>query len=575
MNLKTDIQLGFPLAVEPWEFVVVKSTLKADSLQQWLTPDRTAPHPKLANIADVGAGTVLDFNKKTHATGKSFHFYHVSEVTSGRLPSRWAGLSDTAACTLALAQPQELSDDAPIILISCRCDFTPEIRPSGALLLPVSDSVNDKANGQALFQKWQSATQKKEPVVGLVLFESDVYILLEELQSRRLKKPSVIPIADLDVMQLLTLPRSWPALISVGEYDLVQLAERLGIDGTPFKPTLPRREREENGRSSRTTRPFSWPSSSVRPLTPSEKAHKTIFSLHTLKVLSISGAIIGIGAIGTQRFLSNKIDEWHRVKPAIVADLSSPTHDLSSPVDLRQSPPAEDLALPRITDDLVQPDPPSPRIAPGTVRTIGGTDMVFIAADTMPSGLKPFWLDRTEVTTEAFEKCIDSGACHFDTPPASTQVGSRCNRGVEKARHPINCVNYHEASRYCAQMGKYLPSTQQWDFAARGNRILAFPWGDTMLATDALCWHRRAGSCPVDQYPGDISPFGVLGMGANVGEWTSTKFYPDPELSARVFRGWSWGTDKVSEFFQSHGLPAEKSQNNLGFRCAKDVSGLD
>jgi formylglycine-generating enzyme required for sulfatase activity len=64
-------------------------------------------------------------------------------------------------------------------------------------------------------------------------------------------------------------------------------------------------------------------------------------------------------------------------------------------------------------------------------------------------------------------------------------------------------------------------------------------------------------------------------MGANVGEWTSTKFYPDPELSARVFRGWSWGTDKVSEFFQSHGLPAEKSQNNLGFRCAKDVSGLD
>jgi formylglycine-generating enzyme required for sulfatase activity len=184
--------------------------------------------------------------------------------------------------------------------------------------------------------------------------------------------------------------------------------------------------------------------------------------------------------------------------------------------------------------------------------------MVFIAADTMPSGLKPFWLDRTEVTTEAFEKCIESGACHY-----------------EKARHPINCVNYHEASRYCAQMGKYLPNTQQWDFAARGNRTMVFPWGDTMLATDALCWHRRAGSCPVDQYPGDISPFGVLGMGANVGEWTSTKFYPDPELSARVFRGWSWGTEQVSEFFKSHGLPAEKSQNNIGFRCAKDVSAQD
>lgn len=572
MNLKTDIQLGFPLAVEPWEFVLVKSTLTAESLQGWLTASAAAPHATRVHIANLGAGTVLHFNNY-FTTKQGFRFYHIADTRSDAHPARWEGHSDTVACTLALAQ-SKVSSDAPIILISCNCDFTPEGRLSGALLSPVSDSDIPPENGQALYQKWRSALQRQESIVGLVLFESDIAILLEELQKRRQKAPPVIPIAELDVMQLLTLPRSWPALISVGEGDLVQLAERLGIDGTPFKPTLATRPYGDADRSFSSLRPSSWRSSNpAPPLTPIQKAGKTVVSVHTLKVASISGAIIAAGFFGAQRFWGEEIKSRKLDRPVVVVDLSNPVHDLLSPADLVVSPTVEDMALPRISEELVQP--PVPQVTPGTVRTIGGCDMVMIRSESMPSGLKPFWLDRTEVTTEAFEKCIDSGACHFDTPPASTQVGSRCNRGVEKARHPINCVNYHEASRYCAQMGKYLPSTQQWDFAARGNRILAFPWGDTMLATDALCWHRRAGSCPVDQYPGDISPFGVLGMGANVGEWTSTKFYPDPELSARVFRGWSWGTDKVSEFFQSHGLPAEKSQNNLGFRCAKDVSAQD
>ena len=78
-------------------------------------------------------------------------------------------------------------------------------------------------------------------------------------------------------------------------------------------------------------------------------------------------------------------------------------------------------------------------------------------------------------------------------------------------------------------------------------------------------------------HPFDKSPFGVMDMGGNVGEWTSDK-KPDPlHPTARVFRGLGWGSTQIEELFPAmpHGLPAEKGQNNLGVRCAKTFSEDD
>lgn len=573
MNLKTDIQIGFPLAVEPWEFVIVRSSPLVESMQGWLTATASGPHATKIALHDRGGGTVLHFND-FFTTKQGFRFFHVANNMKELSPKRWNGHSDTAACALALAQ-SKVSPDAPIILVSCSCDFTKEGRLSGALLSPVSDSDSITENAKALYQKWKSATQKNEPVVGLVLFETDVAILIGDLTTRRERIPAVVPIADLDVLQLLTLPRSWPALISVDERDLPLLAEKLGIDGAAFKPTA-----ESNGNNEPLPPPPNGPTGQVGTiltLSTSQKLSKALFSLRTLKLLSLGGALIAAGVFGARAFLSELDGGGGGYQPVVSEDLSRPPHELLRPiVDLADAPrPPHDIApvLPRV--DLASQS--AKRLPPGTIRQIGGCDMVLIGADVMPPGLAPFWIDRTEVTTEAFEKCVDAGRCNFDTANLNAGAGGFCNRGLSRAQHPMNCVTFDEAANYCAQLGKFVPSLAQWDYAARGDTTRPYPWGDTLPASDALCWKRLSGTCPVGQHMHDKSPFGVLGMGSNVGEWTSTKFYTDPNLTARVFRGWSWGTEQLTDFFAAkpHGLQAEKGQNNLGFRCAKVVSEQD
>ncbi len=573
MNLKTDIQIGFPLAAKSWEFVIVRSSHLAESLQGWITAPASGPIATKVPIQNLGGGTVLHFNDH-FTTRQGFRFFHVADNMPERSPSRWEGHSDTAACALALAQ-SKVSPDAPIILVSCNCDFTPEGRLNGAILSPVSDSDALHENGEALFQKWQSATQKKEPVVGLVLFESDVAVLLHELKSRRQKTPSVTPIANLDVMQLLTLPRSWPALISVGEGDLPLLAEKLGIDGTAFKP---RAEPFviDNELPSKPNMGTVLRHDTVHPQSASQKLGKALFSLRTLKLLSLLGALGGTSLFAARSLLSNGAGGGD--EPRALADLSTLIPGPSRPTDLAPPPiPPRDLAPALPPVDLASKTPL--RLPPGAIRQFGGCDMVLIGADVMPPGLAPFWIDRTEVTTEAFEKCVDAGKCNFDTANLNAGAGGFCNRGPSRAQHPMNCVTFDEAANYCAQLGKTLPSAAQWDFAARGDTGRLFPWGETLPDGDALCWRRLSGTCPVEQHPLDKNPFGVVGMGANVAEWTETKFYPgNPSRSARVFRGWSWGTgtEQITERFGTpHGLQADKGQNNLGLRCVKPFSDTD
>jgi len=85
-----------------------------------------------------------------------------------------------------------------------------------------------------------------------------------------------------------------------------------------------------------------------------------------------------------------------------------------------------------------------------------------------------FWIDSTEVTAAQYALCFNDGGC---TMPAER---SGCTFGLEeRADHPINCVDYAQASAFCSWAGKRLPSEAEWEKAARGpNDERRFPWGD-------------------------------------------------------------------------------------------------
>ena len=88
--------------------------------------------------------------------------------------------------------------------------------------------------------------------------------------------------------------------------------------------------------------------------------------------------------------------------------------------------------------------------------------------------VSPFWLGKTETTVAAYAKCVAAGAC---SAPQSSSVS--CN-GDWKANHPINCIDWNQASRFCEWIGGRLPTATEWEYAAKGGSSRIYPWGDEL-----------------------------------------------------------------------------------------------
>lgn len=154
-----------------------------------------------------------------------------------------------------------------------------------------------------------------------------------------------------------------------------------------------------------------------------------------------------------------------------------------------------------------------------------------------------------------------------------------CNWGVAgHENHPINCVTFLQATRYCEQAGKRLPTEAEWVVAAHGADGRIFPWGNEPPARQ-LCWDgegnelgkgKRAGkTCPVGSYPAGRSASGLDDLAGNVWEWTSGKLG-----ISRIIRGGGATTTVVSwvgATFSTASFPTERS-NDLGVRCANPAA---
>ena len=207
----------------------------------------------------------------------------------------------------------------------------------------------------------------------------------------------------------------------------------------------------------------------------------------------------------------------------------------------------------------------------------GGADERPVHEVSVPT----FALDRTEVTVEAYEACVKAGAC---TVAGAARPTTSCNAGQrDRKRHPINCVDWNQASAYCASAGKRLPTEEEWEYASRGADGRTFPWGNAPPSAQ-VCWNgegraERTTTCEVGAFPSGASPFGVLDMAGNVWEWTSSAYseqYGNPPIDDRhVYRGGSFYFDVPSGLrasARSAGAPSVKSYV-LGFRCARSLGG--
>ncbi len=188
----------------------------------------------------------------------------------------------------------------------------------------------------------------------------------------------------------------------------------------------------------------------------------------------------------------------------------------------------------------------------------------------------PFELDVTEVTLAAYSRCVASGKC---TPAGTHQYwmnhqdqgeSPACNGNrPDRQNHPVNCVDWSQATAYCQFVGKRLPTRPEWEYAERGGpQDLPYPWG-TALPENQLCWSgvtKREGTCPVRSFPAEV--FGLYDMAGNVLEWTQSPF----DDGKRIYAGdCSWDRNRgytcTGESWDAR-HPTHR-ENSIGFRCAK------
>ncbi len=254
------------------------------------------------------------------------------------------------------------------------------------------------------------------------------------------------------------------------------------------------------------------------------------------------------------------------------------------------------------------PCPPGMALIPGGSFAMGDAEGRPDEQPVHPVEVRAFCLDVDEVTAGAYASCAQSRAC----PPVPVTVerpdltdadrlgeSAACNgtRG-ERLGHPVNCVNHAAATRYCASLGRRLPTEEEWEYAARGGaEQRRYPWGDTdpdptrLNACDRACWEffrdfgrpwgymfdARDGfqrTAPVGRFRAGDSRWGVHDLAGNVNEWTSSAYCPYPSSTCaspyRVYRGGGWAAvmkTTVQAGWRGWARP-EVRESDVGFRCA-------
>ncbi len=230
-------------------------------------------------------------------------------------------------------------------------------------------------------------------------------------------------------------------------------------------------------------------------------------------------------------------------------------------------------------EDTVAKDKPSPPAPEGMVFVRGGS--FTMGSDTGDQKSKPrhvvkvedFFIDIHEVTNQQYYDFVQKTG--YKPPPHWT------NRKFlpGTAQLPIVNVSWFDATEYAKWLGKRLPSEEEWEYAARGEKDNLYPWGEGWSDHYANLRETAKGApVVVGSFAEGKSWCGANDLVGNASEWVSNFFKPylggtsAYNLDVRIYRGGSFknSKDELLTTLRNYDAPASK-QMELGFRCAKDA----
>ena len=213
--------------------------------------------------------------------------------------------------------------------------------------------------------------------------------------------------------------------------------------------------------------------------------------------------------------------------------------------------------------------PPATREPPEGMALVPGGDFVMGAddegeLDERPAHrvtLPPFFLDLTEVTNEAYEKCVEAGACrpHDSESARVNKVGD--DRAFRRPRQPISAVSWDDALGYCRRLGKRLPTEAEFEKASRGTDGRRYPWGNEFPDRTRSVFG-EAPTADVGSRPAGRGPYGHFDLTGNVWEWIADFYDPYAYRRPGVERGESGTCEQTLAVFAE--LRQKKMQGFTG-----------
>jgi formylglycine-generating enzyme required for sulfatase activity len=179
---------------------------------------------------------------------------------------------------------------------------------------------------------------------------------------------------------------------------------------------------------------------------------------------------------------------------------------------------------------------------------------------------RPVWIDRTEVTVAAYAECVKAGACE----PPSTAL-EKCVWGRPLFdQHPVNCVSWFDAMTYCAFTGKRLPTSAEWEKAARGSDGRVYPWGNRHARYEDAVITARVPWPVCSRSPAGDSPSGTCDQAGNVFEWLQDRYEGEEEERLLAGGAWYFTSWYLATYYRFHDNPWVRFSSD-GFRCAADL----
>ncbi|MCY1056211.1 SUMF1/EgtB/PvdO family nonheme iron enzyme [Nannocystis sp. SCPEA4] len=206
------------------------------------------------------------------------------------------------------------------------------------------------------------------------------------------------------------------------------------------------------------------------------------------------------------------------------------------------------------------------------------------------------YVDRTEVTVDAFRQCVRARGCSPDVGNGSSYIGQgrflkeNCNYSTRgRELHPMNCLGLAHAMQFCEWRGARLPTASEWEWIARaGAGPEGFPWGFespsceraivSLSCNELQCFGCGRGSTwPVGSKPQGASRDGILDLAGNVGEYVLS----DDGRRQFSIRGRSYvdhfviGSELTTPAAFSPfapEFPYSGGSTETGFRCVRDAS---